>query len=151
MGIRTNAVAKSVRRGEASGIAVVEFAFLAPVLLSMVVGMIKIARAIQVRQVLGDAARAACRHGILAGYTNDTITQNARDVLDDYLDSNPSDTVKPSTNATITIQVNGVSGNVSSAKKGDVITVQVAIPASTIAWLTPPSSLPAPVSCRASP
>jgi hypothetical protein len=58
-------------------------------------------------------------------------------VLDDYLDSNPSDGVKPSANATITILVNGVSGNVSSATKGNTITVRVAIPSSAISWVTP--------------
>jgi Flp pilus assembly protein TadG len=120
-----------------SGLAVVEFAFLAPVFVFMILGMIEVSRAIQVRQVLGDAARAACRNGMLRSATNDSITQNAKDILDDYLDTNTSDTVKPSTNATITILLNGASGNVSSAKKGDVVTVKVSIAASNISWVTP--------------
>lgn len=120
------------------GLAVVEFAFIAPLLVFLILGLIEVSRAIQVRQVLGDAARAACRRGIISGYTNDTISQNAKDILDDYLDVNTNDNVKPSANATITILVNNSSTtDVSASKKGDVITVKVSIAASNVTWVTP--------------
>lgn len=120
-----------------SGLAVVEFAFIAPVMVFLILGMIEVSRAIQVRQVLGDAARAGCRMGIQSGYTNTNVTSAAKDILDDYLDINTSDPYKPSDYATLTIQVNGTTADVSTAKKGDYITVYVSIPASQVSWVTP--------------
>lgn len=120
------------------GSVIVEFAVLVPVLVFLMLGMLEMARAIQVRQVLGDAARAACRQAIQYGYTSDNVSTNAKAILDDYLDVNSADTTNPSANATVTVAVNGSSAtNASAAKKGDVITVTVSIPASSIGWVTP--------------
>ncbi len=59
------------RRSDA-GQALVEFALVMPVVLLMLVGIIEFGRAWNVQQVITDAAREGCRHGVLA---NPAITQ----------------------------------------------------------------------------
>ena len=111
------------------GLAVVEFAVIAPVLVFLVLGMIELSRALMVKDILTDSARKSCRTGILMTGTNDAVTADAKSIL-------TSNNISAA-NATVTIFVNGQSGDVSKAPPDTKISVKVSIPVSDVAWITP--------------
>jgi Flp pilus assembly protein TadG len=106
--------------------ATVEFALAAPLLATMVLGMIEMSRGINVKETLSDSARKACRKGCLPGNNNAAIIAEVNDILND----NNIDYTK----ATITILVNGQSVDASTAVQHDKISVKVAVPASAVFW-----------------
>jgi Flp pilus assembly protein TadG len=106
---------------------VVEFAFIAPVLVFLVMGMLEVSRGLMVTQALNDAARSGCRLGIQGGKTTQNIKDNASDALKD---------VPLSPNATVTVLVNGNNVDASTAVRGDQISVQVSVPFSAVSWTT---------------
>jgi Flp pilus assembly protein TadG len=111
------------------GAAVVEFAMIAPLLVFVILGIFEISRGFIVKQTLSDAARKACRTGILPGTSTTTIQNEVNEILTDN-GLTPSD-------ATITVAVNGSSTtDASSAQQGDKISVKVAIPVAKTFWLT---------------
>jgi Flp pilus assembly protein TadG len=140
--------------------AVVEFAFIAPLLALLLTGVVEMGRAILVRQTLNDAVRKACRTGALPNRSNAQILQEVNDILSDNSvgltavlgapngsgatvdgSGNPIDTT---TSAVVTISVNGspfdASGNMAdaaNARKGDQISVKVSVPFSKVAWIPP--------------
>src|SRR5581483_6216166 len=111
------------------GTAVVEFAVIAPVLVFLTVGIVEMTRGFQVREILSDAARRGCRSGIQPGSSNSAVTTDINDVL--------TKNSITSTDATITITVNGNTADVSTAVQNDKVLVQISIPASKVAWITP--------------
>ncbi len=111
------------------GTATVEFAVVATFLMTLTLGTIEITRAIQVKNVLSDAARSGCRLGSQPGYTSQQVTDNVNAVL-----TNNGITT---TLATVTILVNGSSKDISKASKGDQISVKVAVTIANISWNTP--------------
>jgi Flp pilus assembly protein TadG len=101
-----------------------------PFLLVCLNGMAELGQAMLVRQTLNDAARKACRTGILPNRTSSDITQDINNIL--------SDNGYPNTpTANVTILVNGAAVDASTAVRGDQITVKVSIPFSTVAWTLP--------------
>jgi Flp pilus assembly protein TadG len=123
-----------------SGIACVEMALILPLLLMLVLGMFEMSRAVQVRQILTDAARKGCRTGIIHQYGNADIINDATGVMQ----QNGFDTTKfnptggPAVGS-ITITVTDPSGNTLpdalDAPPGSSVSVQVAIPSSSIRWV----------------
>jgi Flp pilus assembly protein TadG len=119
----------------------VELALILPLLMLLVLGMFEIARAIQVRQILTDAARKGCRTGIIHQYGNTDIINDATNVMQqngfDTTKFNPTGT--PSVGA-VTITVTDPNGNTLSdaldAPPGSTVSVQVAIPSSSVRWVT---------------
>ena len=112
-----------------NGLAVVEMAIIAPVLVFLTIGMLEMARGMMVKETLTDAARKGCRSGILPNPSNAAVTADVNAIL-----TNNSITASY---ATIQILVNDVAANVSTAKSGDKISVKVSIPVSQVAWITP--------------
>lgn len=112
-----------------SGLAAAEFALVLPFLVFLAIGMIEMGRGLQVKEILSDAARKGCRTGIQPLATNTTVSADVNNVL--------TDNNITASDATITIQVNGVTANVNTAKQNDKISVKVSIPVSKIAWITP--------------
>jgi Flp pilus assembly protein TadG len=108
------------------GAAAVEFAVLAPFLFLLAMGALEVGRAIIVRQALTDAARKACRTGILPGKADADIAADANNIL--------TDNNIPTSAATIVIQVNGTSVDAGAAQLGDQISVKVSVPYSKVAW-----------------
>ena len=121
-------------------------------------GMIEIGRAIIVRQALNDVARKSCRDGVLPNRANADILSDVNDTLNDnfgtghtaviaatnsngqFVDSS-GNSVNATTTPTVTISLNGTSFdsngnmvNVSSAIKGDKISVKVTIPFNSVSW-----------------
>jgi Flp pilus assembly protein TadG len=104
----------------------VEFAVVLPFLAGLATGAFEVGRAIMVRQVLTDAARKGCRTGALPDRDNTAVTNDVNDILTD-------NGLKP-TDATVTIQVNGVTANASTAQRNDQLSVKVSIPFAKAAW-----------------
>jgi Flp pilus assembly protein TadG len=127
-----------VRARRRPGIAAVEFAFIGVALTILVMGMFELARGVQVRQILTDAARKGCRTGILHQYGNTDITNDATNIMRD----NGFDATQfnPPGIGSITITVTDPSGNTLAesldAPSGSTVSVQVAIPCSSIFWVT---------------
>jgi Flp pilus assembly protein TadG len=116
---RTTSVA-AARRGSAA----VEFGIIAPFVVLLLVGMVEISRGLMVREALSNAARQACRSGILAAGTNAGMTAEVRATLDAN--------ALPGDKATVTIYVNGNAGDVTKAARGDRVGVRVTVPASEV-------------------
>ncbi|HEV3143821.1 MAG TPA: TadE/TadG family type IV pilus assembly protein [Gemmataceae bacterium] len=111
------------------GAAAAEFAVVAPLIALLMLGAIEFGRAVQLRAVLQDAARKACRTGVKPGNNSATITTEVNNILQD-------NGMKPS-DATITILVNGVAVDASTAQRNDVISVKVGIPFNKVTWSNP--------------
>jgi Flp pilus assembly protein TadG len=109
------------------GAAAVEFAFVAPVLILLVFGMIEFGRMVMVQQVLTNASREGARVGIL----DDSTAADVSDAVNTYLTSSNI------TGATITVSPDPPS----SAGYGGAVTVTVGVPFSQVSWLPSPMYL----------
>jgi Flp pilus assembly protein TadG len=116
-------VPASMRRATST----VEFAFVAPVFFLLVLGIIEIGRACMVTELLTEAARRACRQGVLEGTSSSTIQQTASDYL----------TSVGINGETANVYVNDApagSTNVSAMPAYTEITVVVTVPIANVAW-----------------
>lgn len=109
-----------------SATAAVEFALVLPFLAVLVLGMIEISRILLVKETLSNAAQQACRTATKPGASNSQVTQEVADVLRDA----------GFTSYTVTIQVNDVTQDVSSAARRDKVSVRVSIPSATALLLS---------------
>jgi Flp pilus assembly protein TadG len=125
MTVRSTKRCRAARRG----LAAVEMAVIAPVLVFLTIGMLEMARGMMVKETLTDAARKGCRTGILPNATNAGVTADINTAL-----ANNNITAS---NATVQIMVNGKVADVSTATANAKISVQVSIPVSQVAWITP--------------
>ncbi|HEY7330347.1 MAG TPA: TadE/TadG family type IV pilus assembly protein [Gemmataceae bacterium] len=121
-----------------SAAAAVEFAILAPVLATLMLGMFELGRGVQVRQILTGAARKGCRTGILHLFGNSDITNDVTNVMQD--NGFNSTKFNPPSIGSITITVTDPDGNTLSdalnAPSGSTISVQVAIPTTSVNWVS---------------
>lgn len=122
-------MSRRAKKGQRSGIAVVEFAVVAPFLVFLTLGTLELARGYQIKEVLSDAARRGGRNAALPGTSNSTIQSDINSVL--------SKNSINSSDATITITVNGASADAQAALTGAKISVKVSIPVSKVAIVTP--------------
>ena len=67
--------------GSRRGGAAVEFAIIVPILATLMLGMIEVTRAVQVKNLLTDTARSSCRTGSQVGTTTQTIKDNVNTIL----------------------------------------------------------------------
>lgn len=117
--IRNRRLARTLRRGAAA----VEFAFVAPLLIILVLGCIEFSRVLMVKNMLGQAAIAGSRVAILDGSTFSDVSKRV-------LESLP--TIDPK-NVTITCTPN----TPSNAARGEVVTVTVDVPVAKVCWVFP--------------
>jgi Flp pilus assembly protein TadG len=121
-----------------SAVAAVEFAFLAPVLVTLTVGMFELSRGVQVRQILTGAARKGCRTGILHQYGNSDIISDATNIMQD--NGFTSAQFNPPSVGAINITVTDPNGNTLTdaldAPAGSTVSVQVVIPATSVNWVS---------------
>jgi Flp pilus assembly protein TadG len=110
------------------GVATAEFALLTPFLVFLFLGVFEISRGIMMKQMLNDAARRACRTGVLPGKTNSDVTSDVQNILTDNKIAAKA--------AVITIKIGpGSATDVSGAQPGvDAVTVKVSLPVSTFYW-----------------
>ncbi len=118
--------------------AAVELAFIAPILVTFMVGMFEMSRGVMVRQTLTGAARKGCRTGVVQGFANSDIVNDATDVMRDS--GFTSSQFNPPSVGSINITVTDPSGNTLSdtlnAPSGSKVSVQVVIPASSVNWVS---------------
>jgi Flp pilus assembly protein TadG len=111
--------------GKRRGAAIVEFAVVAPIFLTLIAGTIEIGRAIVVVQLLTNASREGARVG---GYSTTSATSTVTTAVNSYLSnegiSGATTTVSPSPP--------------SAAAEGSPVSVTVSIPYSSVSWLPSP-------------
>lgn len=102
------------------GAVVMELALVIPVLALLLLGIVEIGQALNVKVSLTEACRNGCSTGSRPGSTNDKVMNEVRSTL--------IASGLPANAATVTILVNGVSQDLVSAKSNDQITIVVSIP-----------------------
>jgi Flp pilus assembly protein TadG len=129
-------------------IAAVEMAALAPLLGTIIVGMIELSRGVMCKETLSNAARKACRTTIQRDKSSTDGFNDALNIMqvDNGYDStqfnpqNPSGTTTGTIVGNVTITVNDPAGNSLSdalnAPSGSTVSFQVGIPASSVNWVT---------------
>lgn len=123
---------RPVRRGHVCptrpAAALVQFAMVASVFVMFVLGIMELGRVLMAQHLMTNAARQACRVGIIGGTSTATIKSVATQALKAQ--------GIPSTVASV--QVNDGSIDALSAKSGDEITVIITVPMKTISWVPVP-------------
>lgn len=109
-----------------SGAVAVEMAMLAPFLAILILGITEIGQVQRAQCYISEAAGAGGATGTLPGSTNAAIIKDAQSFL--------SSCRMTATSAVITIKVNDVVADVSTAVRNDKIAVTVAIPVSAVSW-----------------
>ncbi|HWG47882.1 MAG TPA: TadE/TadG family type IV pilus assembly protein [Gemmataceae bacterium] len=118
--IRSN---RTSRRGTST----VEFALVAPIFFMTVLGTIEIGRACMATELLTEAARRACRQGVLEGTSSSAIQQTASDYL----------TSVGINGETASVYVNDAPAgntNVAAMPAYTEITVIVTVPINNVTW-----------------
>jgi Flp pilus assembly protein TadG len=115
------------RRGWAArrGTAAIEFAFVAPLFLTIGIGVIEVGRAITVQQLLTNASREGAR---VAGNDATILTSSVQAVVNNYLAG------AGIRGATTSVSPDPPSG----AANGQSVNVTVRIPFSQVSWISPP-------------
>lgn len=110
------------------GVAAVEFAFLAPFFVFLLIGAWEGGRMLQIQQSLSNAAREGGRQASTGLRTNTQIQQ----VVTDYLNR----ASVPTANAVVTVTVTGTGGpDATQAVQMDQILVTVSVPVSDFRWI----------------
>ncbi len=125
-----------VRRAKRRGVAAVEFAFIMPAILALLVGIWELGRLIEIQQLMTNAAREGARQAATGQYTNAQV----QSVISQYL------TVAglPTTNVTSNAWDITSNCDPSAAAYQDCIQVNVQMPFKDVSWsvlsiLVPPS------------
>jgi len=116
-------------RKKRRGVAVVEFAVVAPVFILLVFGMIEYGRMVMVQQVITNASREGARRGVLDG----AQFADVENAVDNYLTAAQIDT------ANVVIDVNP--NPPSSQAAGLPVTITVSVPYDDVGWLPSPMYL----------
>ena len=122
-----------------AGAAVIELAFVSPLLALIIMGMIELSRGLMVKVILSDAARAGCRAGIKRDKANADIIKLCTDVM--AYNGFDSTEFNPNTIGSVNITVTDGSGNTVNsgetldAPAGTFVSVQVSIPVSSTTWV----------------
>lgn len=120
------------------GIAAVECAIVAPVLVLLVLGTVDVGQFANVHQQVNDASRAGARFAVL--YNTTTTSQVRAMVLDRLADGFPGVTAEALASAA-TVRVSNSSGetvsggDLTTISSGSEVHVQVRIPYDTVRWL----------------
>ena len=117
----------SWRFGLRRGAAAVEMAVVSPFLFAMVLGSIEFGRALMVSNLMTNSAREGARVAVVPGGATTDVTTSVNNEL--------TAVGIASSNATITVLVNGAAADASTANSGDNITVKVTVPYSKVTWL----------------
>lgn len=114
------------------GSAMVELAVCFPIFLLILMGIIEFGRAMSVNQMLNSAARIGCRAAILDGSTNSSVTNVVTQHVVNTLGCQSSSvTVAIQTTSS---QTGATLSDVSAAKTGDLIKLDVSVLFSDVSW-----------------
>jgi Flp pilus assembly protein TadG len=103
----------------------VEFAIVSLVFFTVVLGIFEMCRVFMVCHLLSEGSRRACRTIVVEGTSN----TDAQTALDNYL---PNSGVN---GYSMSVLVNDVVANASTANADDEVTVKVSVPVSSITWI----------------
>jgi Flp pilus assembly protein TadG len=106
------------------GAVALEFAILISFFLLLLFGMIELGRAIQVSQILTNAAREGARRAIVPGATNTQVEQ----IISTYM------TAAAIPSHETSIQINGTAGSLATAASHDELAVRVSTPYASVSW-----------------
>lgn len=107
------------------GAVAVEFAILVMLFVVIMLGILEFGRAIQVQQVITNAAREAARRAIVPGATD----QQIQNVVNRYM------VAAGIRGHNVVVQVNGAQTNLAGATSHDAISVSVSVPYSQVRWI----------------
>lgn len=106
------------------GTTMVESAIVIPVFLVFVIGLIQVPLVLMAVHQLNNAAREGCRTAVIEGKATSDVTTSVNNSLSGG----------GITGQTVTVLVNGVAADASTATAGDEITVQVSASSSYVIW-----------------
>lgn len=118
-------------RNQRRGATAVEMALVAPVLITLLLGMFETARLGMVSQLLTTAAREGCRIAVLDGMTQTDVQNRVDAVLTGS--GIPVGTVTPTSAS---------NSDWTQATSGEPITVSLSVPYSQVSWLKATSFFP---------
>src|SRR5690349_5471706 len=104
-------LARRPNRSRRRGAALVEFAVVSPILVSLVLGTIEVSRVLQVKQYLTDAARYGARAASRPGASNSDVQAAIKAVVANFN--------IPASAVTTAVKVNGTTADASTANSGD--------------------------------
>jgi Flp pilus assembly protein TadG len=107
------------------GATTVEFAVVSLAFFTLIAGLVELGRGLMGNYLLTNAARQACRVGVVPSASSNDVTTAANDAL----------ARGGITGATVTVAVNGAPADASTAQAGDRITVTIQVPVGTVTWL----------------
>ena len=91
----------------------------------LVLGLVELGRGIMVQHLMTNAARQGCRVAVIEGKATSNVNAAVLSVL----------TPQGISGDTVSVQVNDVAANASTANAGDEISVTVSIPTATVCWV----------------
>jgi Flp pilus assembly protein TadG len=103
----------------------VEFAIVASVFFTFVLGFIEVGRGFMIQHLMTNAARQGCRVPVIDGKTNTDVNNTVYAVVN----------AEGINGDSVTVQVNDVTANDSMAKAGVEVSVIVSISASSVSWV----------------
>ena len=106
------------------GAAVVEFAFVAPLLIMLTFGMLELGRVVMVKQLLINASREGARMAILPASTAEEVIAHVQTELSNSSINGANVVVTP--------------GSLATAQAGSPVTVAVSVSASSVSWIPKP-------------
>ena len=115
----------SAKNDKRHGVAAVEFAIVAPVLITLVLGMIEVGRALMVQQVLVNASREGARTAVMEGANVSAVKTYVQEYLADMSISVTQDKI-------------AVAPDPSTSANGTPISVTLTVPYSDVNWLPVP-------------
>lgn len=111
--------------GNRTGAAVVEFAFIAPLMILLTMGMLEMGRVVMVKQLMVNASREGARQAVLPGATSGGVTSTVQEELSNGSISGATITVTPA--------------NFEGAAAGTPVTVSIQIDATDVSWVPNPA------------
>jgi Flp pilus assembly protein TadG len=134
---------RSSRSRARRAVAAVEFAFLAPVLITLLFGVWEVARMIQMYQIVSNASREGARQAATGKYHSSQDNPQIQQTILSYLisaqvpahDTIPNGQVTlANTNCTFNVQGRASGSDVADANQLDPITVTVTVPVKNFRW-----------------
>jgi Flp pilus assembly protein TadG len=117
------------RSRKRTGAHLVEFALVAPIFITFVLGMLEIGRGMMVITMMTNAARQGARVGIIEGKATSDITAVVTAALGRR---------GGFAGYTTTVKVNGQVADASTANANDIVSVVISVPAAQVTWLPAP-------------
>lgn len=122
------------QRNRRRGAAAVEMAFVLPIFLMLLLGIVEFGRGMMATQLLQHAAREGARRGALQNSSNTSVTDSVKDFISDSLDVADED-------ITVGISIvadpsNGTTGNeISDASRRDLVEIEVEVDYASVSLL----------------